>query len=149
MAQARDVPQADHIRLDLHHVRGEEVGGIVAIAVPVREAQHPQLLDTDRRKAVPELGRAHRGESCRWPRLRVARAQGAAHVVLAVPVAAAESLEGLAADADELVVVRRPVDLGAVGSWYRDFDQVSDDEVRRLLADPPSSSPTNSDERSD
>jgi putative phosphoribosyl transferase len=69
--------------------------------------------------------------------LQVARAQGASRVVLAVPVGAAETLDELAADADELVTVLRPSDLGSVGSWYRDFDQVSDEEVRRLLSSPP------------
>lgn len=66
--------------------------------------------------------------------LQVARAQGAARVVLAVPVAAAESLAEMAVDADEIVTVLTPSDLGSVGYWYRNFDQVEDDEVRRLLA---------------
>ena len=66
--------------------------------------------------------------------LHVARAHGATHVVLAVPVGAAESLAEMADDADEIVTVLRPTDLGAVGSWYRNFDQVDDAEVRHLLS---------------
>jgi putative phosphoribosyl transferase len=74
--------------------------------------------------------------------LQVARAHGAAVLVLAVPVGAEESLDELAVEADEVVAVWRPSDLGAVGSWYRDFDQVTDEEVRRLLADPPWTDPS-------
>jgi putative phosphoribosyl transferase len=68
--------------------------------------------------------------------LQVARAHGAARVVLAVPVGAADSLAEMATQADEIVALQRPVDFGAVGYWYRDFGQVGDDEVRRILAEP-------------
>ena len=63
----------------------------------------------------------------------VARARGAAVVTVAVPVAARQSLEGLAAD--ELVCLSVPDDLGGVGLWYDDFGQVGSDEVVRLLLD--------------
>jgi putative phosphoribosyl transferase len=65
--------------------------------------------------------------------LQVARAHGARKVVLAVPVAAPESLRSLRADADEIVVIEQPADLVAIGYWYRDFRQTSDGEVERLL----------------
>jgi predicted phosphoribosyltransferase len=48
-------------------------------------------------------------------------------------VAAPESLERLRDDADELVVVSTPFDFIAVGRWYRDFAQTSDEEVIELL----------------
>jgi putative phosphoribosyl transferase len=67
--------------------------------------------------------------------LQIARAHGAARIVLAVPVAPPETLAGLAADADEVVCLEQPVDLFAVGAWYRDFTPVSDHEVVRLLAE--------------
>jgi predicted phosphoribosyltransferase len=54
--------------------------------------------------------------------VRAVRAAGPSRVVVAVPVAAAETCRSLAADADEVV-----------GGWYEDFSTTSDDEVRRCL----------------
>jgi len=65
--------------------------------------------------------------------LAVARAHGAARVVLAVPVAADQTLWSFEEAADEIVALVRPTDLVAVGRWYRDFDQTSDEEVAALL----------------
>jgi putative phosphoribosyl transferase len=64
---------------------------------------------------------------------RVARAHGAERVVLAVPVAPRSTLERLRIDADEIVAVETPVDLRAVGEWYRDFSPVEDAEVVATL----------------
>jgi putative phosphoribosyl transferase len=64
---------------------------------------------------------------------QVARAQGAARVVLAVPVAPRESLENLRNDADEVVCVETPEYFFAIGQWYGDFSQTPDDEVVALL----------------
>lgn len=66
--------------------------------------------------------------ACRW-----ARAQGAARVVAAVPVGAAESVEALRAEADEVVCPFAVDDFWAVSLWYRDFGQTSEDEVRLLV----------------
>ncbi|MFF3325966.1 phosphoribosyltransferase family protein [Streptomyces sp. NPDC002889] len=66
---------------------------------------------------------------------RVARAQGAARVVLAVPLAPAETLAWLRQEADEVVCLSCPDDFGAVGRWYQDFSQTSDEEVGALLAE--------------
>ena len=63
---------------------------------------------------------------------QVARAQGAARVVLAVPVAPASTVEELSREA-EVVCVETPDQFWAIGQWYRDFSQTSDDEVARLL----------------
>ncbi|MFJ5063630.1 phosphoribosyltransferase family protein [Streptomyces nigra] len=65
---------------------------------------------------------------------RVVRGQGAARVVLAVPVAPAHSVTRLRQVADAVVCPRTPRDFGSVGAWYRDFDQVPDAEVVSLLA---------------
>ncbi|WAM23255.1 phosphoribosyltransferase [Myxococcus sp. NMCA1] len=58
-----------------------------------------------------------------------------AAIIVAVPVAAAESCESLAQVADEVVCVRMPEPFYSVGLWYRDFAQTEDDEVRDLLAE--------------
>jgi len=66
--------------------------------------------------------------------LRWARAQGASHVVFAVPVAPRQSLSRLRAEADEVIVLETPEPFFAVGEWYRDFGQTTDDEVVVALA---------------
>ncbi len=61
------------------------------------------------------------------------RERGAAHIIVAVPVAAPESAARLRALADEVVCVQEPEQLGGVGAWYRDFSQTTDAEVAELL----------------
>jgi putative phosphoribosyl transferase len=68
--------------------------------------------------------------------LHVVRDQGAARLLLAVPVAAPESLATFA-DADEVIALVVPRQFVSVGRWYDDFAQLSDDDVRRALDQPP------------
>ncbi|HET7279336.1 MAG TPA: phosphoribosyltransferase family protein [Dermatophilaceae bacterium] len=63
---------------------------------------------------------------------RVARALGAARVVLAVPVAPPEARQEIS-EADELVVVATPSPFFAVGNHYQDFSATTDEEVAKLL----------------
>jgi putative phosphoribosyl transferase len=65
--------------------------------------------------------------------LQVARAHGAARVVLAVPVAPPDTDAALGAAADDIVILETPIAPSAVGQWYDDFSQVSDQEVNRIL----------------
>jgi predicted phosphoribosyltransferase len=65
---------------------------------------------------------------------QVVRARGARRVVLAAPVAPARVPAELADAADEVVVLHASVNFGAVGQFYVDFDQTSDEEVTALLA---------------
>jgi putative phosphoribosyl transferase len=62
------------------------------------------------------------------------RKQGPTRIVVAVPVGSAESCEELAREADEVICARTPEPFYAVGLWYEDFTQTTDDEVRDLLA---------------
>ena len=57
-----------------------------------------------------------------------------AKVVVAVPVADPDVCEALRTVADEVVCLGTPRPLQAVGVWYDDFSQTTDDEVRELLA---------------
>lgn len=68
--------------------------------------------------------------------LHAARARDPAHLVCAVPVAAPESLRTVRSHADELVYLDAPYYFQAVGQFYREFPQVSDAEVVRLLEKP-------------
>jgi putative phosphoribosyl transferase len=56
-------------------------------------------------------------------------------IVVAVPVGAPESCARVAEVADDVVCLHSPASFGAVGTYYLDFGQTSDDEVQRLLAD--------------
>lgn len=66
----------------------------------------------------------------------VVRALGARAVVLAVPVGHPEAMTALGEVADQVVCLECPSSFSAVGGAYRDFTQVSDDEVVALLATP-------------
>ena len=115
----------------------------------VREETARQLAELERRRQIycagrPPLEIAGRtaivvddgiatGATMRVA-LRAVRRRGPAWLVLAAPVAAAETLAALADEADETVCVTAPQGLGAIGYYYEDFHQMSDDEVTALLA---------------
>lgn len=65
--------------------------------------------------------------------LQVVRAHGAARIVLAVPVAPPETVRSLEGIADTIVTLETPAHMVAIGAWYADFTQTSDDEVVALL----------------
>ncbi len=66
--------------------------------------------------------------------LRSLRGRGASRLVLAVPVAAPASLEALREEADEIVCVKAPPELWAIGHWYEDFEPTGEEQVGALLA---------------
>lgn len=61
------------------------------------------------------------------------KAQGPERLVVAVPVAAPETCEAMRREVDEVVCALAPEPFFAVGQWYEDFSQISDEEVRQLL----------------
>jgi putative phosphoribosyl transferase len=63
----------------------------------------------------------------------VLRALGADRIVIAVPVASRLAVTDLRSECDELVCLEDPDPFVAVGEWYRDFSQTTDDEVIALL----------------
>lgn len=66
--------------------------------------------------------------------IRAARALEPRLVCVAVPVAASETAAMVGAEADEVVVAHTPARMRAVGLWYEDFEQTTDEEVRATLA---------------
>lgn len=64
---------------------------------------------------------------------QVARTRGAARIVLAVPVASASLSADLAGLADEIIILISAKPFLAVGQWYEDFSQTTDNEVVELL----------------
>lgn len=65
--------------------------------------------------------------------LRVIREQGAAYLVVAVPIGPVDVCAALASEVDRLVCPWTPRDFVAVGAGYREFGQTTNEEVRRLL----------------
>ncbi|MEU8969380.1 phosphoribosyltransferase family protein [Streptomyces monashensis] len=65
--------------------------------------------------------------------LRHVRRRGPAHLVLAVPVGAPDSVESLTGEADTVVCPHRPAGFAAVGQWYEDFEQLTDAQVLAAL----------------
>lgn len=66
--------------------------------------------------------------------VRLARTAKAASVVVAVPVAPVDVCAALAAEVDQMLCLRTPSPFYSVGHWYRDFDQLNDAQVVRMLA---------------
>lgn len=69
---------------------------------------------------------------------RWAQAAGARRLIVAVPVGAAETAAVLEGEADKVVCLKKPAYFGAVGLWYEQFGQVSDERVLDLLEHFPS-----------
>ena len=61
------------------------------------------------------------------------RQEGAARVIVAVPIAPPETCDAFRDIVDDIVCARTPEPFYAVGLWYEDFSQTSDEEVRQLL----------------
>jgi len=65
--------------------------------------------------------------------IQALRSQHPSRIVVTAPAAAADAVAMLRGEADEVVCLATPDPFYAVGYWYRDFTQVSDDEARGLL----------------
>jgi putative phosphoribosyl transferase len=65
--------------------------------------------------------------------VQAVRQQKPARVIVAVPVGAPSTCDELAQFADEVICARTPEPFSAVGIWYRDFSQTTDEEVRTLI----------------
>jgi len=106
----------------------------------LREVQRRETAYREGRPKIPLTGKTvivvddgiATGSSVRAA-LRGIRQQRPRLLVLATPVASAESIENLQGDADEIVCLETPKDFFAVGQFYRDFQQVSDDQVKAIL----------------
>jgi len=115
----------------------------------IQRAVAAELRELDRREAAYRGGRGPpeltgktvilvddglaTGATMRAAALAV-RERRPARVVVAVPVAAAQTCDEFRDDVDEIVCAVTPSPFHAVGVWYEDFSQTSDEEVRELLA---------------
>jgi predicted phosphoribosyltransferase len=67
--------------------------------------------------------------------VQAVRGGGASAVLVAVPVAPPDAVDRVSQEADEVIALSTPSAFMAVGRWYEQFQQTSDDEVRRVLKD--------------
>ena len=121
---------------------GLDVDGLVSIERAEREelerrailfrAGRPRLDLTGQTAVIVDDGVATGATAA--AACRVARALGARVVVLAVPVAPADWADSLGGEADQLIAAETHSAFYAVGFWYTDFRQTTDDEVIAVLA---------------
>lgn len=110
--------------------RGRQLGEICRRQQRYRQGR-PVAAMAGRRVIVVDDGVAT-GATMRVA-LDAVRMARAAEVIAAVPVGSAEGLEALRAVADQVVCLNTPEIFGAVGAFYLDFTQTSDDEALALL----------------
>jgi putative phosphoribosyl transferase len=68
--------------------------------------------------------------------IAVLKPQHPAKLIVAIPVAASETYNELKTEVDKVVCLMTPEPFYAIGLWYEDFSQTTDQEVRKLLAQP-------------
>jgi putative phosphoribosyl transferase len=127
----------DALRIDVRQLRAKAHGmadDLARRAALFRAGEPPQPVE-GRTVVVVDDGIAT-GVTLRAA-LDVVRAAHPGQLVAAVPVAPPGACAALRAMADRVVCLYRPAQFGAVGQWYRDFTQLTDDEVVRLLAELP------------
>lgn len=117
----------------------------------IEELTHREFLELKRREELYRQGRPAIAISDRTVILvddglatgasmsaavKAVRLQKPKRVIVAVPVGAEKTSRELTRDADAVLCAYRPETFLAVSMWYQDFEQTTDGEVQRLLADP-------------
>jgi putative phosphoribosyl transferase len=113
-----------------------------------RELRRREILYRGERPAVPVRGRTliltddglATGASMKAA-IQALRLQEPRRIVVAVPVAAKEACEEFSTIADEIVCTYTPAPFRAIGLWYEDFSQTTDEEVQQFLRAAPYRAP--------
>lgn len=127
----RDVLRASGLGVrDLSRIEARERGEVEKCARSLRRGQ-PMTPLRGRTVIIVDDGIATGGTA--RAAIQVARAHGAVSVVLAVPVAAPDTVQALRGEADAVVAVETPEPFLGVGQWYQDFSQVTEEQARALL----------------
>ncbi|NMO18676.1 phosphoribosyltransferase, partial [Pyxidicoccus fallax] len=116
---------------DLREIVRRKAGEVDARVARFRQGAEPPWLE-GKRVILVDDGIATGGTI--RAAIRALRARRPGRIVLAVPVAAAETLTELESQVDDVVCVSPARSLHAIGQWYVDFRQVPDEEVVELLA---------------
>jgi putative phosphoribosyl transferase len=130
-------------------INSEIVDAVALAAEDIEAIAAREQVELDRRERTYREGRAAAavagrvailvddglatGSSMRAAVLAL-RQRDAAEVVVAVPVAPPQTCAELEREADAVICARTPEPFDAVGRWYEDFTQTTDDEVRALVA---------------
>jgi putative phosphoribosyl transferase len=125
--RAVDLTGVSHEQLEL--VERIERAELDRRADRYRRGHRPVSL-TNRTAVVVDDGAAT-GSTARAA-CQVARARGADRVIVALPVASPDAIVAIGGEA-EVICLESPHDFRAVGCWYKDLGQTSDDDVGRLL----------------
>ena len=103
----------------------------IARRVKLFRAVRPRALLKDRIVIITDDGVATGATT--QAAIKTAKAENPKRLVLAVPVGSEDTLRRLAIDVDELICLKSPWSLMAVGQVYRNFDPVNDEEVIEIL----------------
>jgi putative phosphoribosyl transferase len=105
-----------------------------------QEIERRELLYREGRPALPVTGRTVvlvddglATGATMLAAVQALRAQKPKRIIVAVPVASPEACDEFRAHVDQMVCAATPEPFYAVGAWYEDFSQTTDDEVRELL----------------
>ena len=120
LTEADIAPVEAEERRELERREREYRAGRPPLDVGARSRSWSMMASRPVRRCGPRCGRCGH-----WTRRRI---------VVAVPVEARETCEEFEEEADEAICAREPEPFHAVGVWYDDFAQTSDEEVRDLLA---------------
>lgn len=139
-------------------VRNEEVIAMLGVDEQTFDALRAGQLDEIERRRIAYLGRRPRAEvtghiaivvddgvatgATTRAALRAVRRQRPAKLVLATPVAPTDTLAELRSEADEVVCLEAHPDFGAIGLYYVDFRQLSDEDVTGILRRFPPTGPS-------
>lgn len=129
--------------LNLHTVHDLGISNEAIAAVEARERQELSRRETEYRGSAPPIDTYGRtviavddglatGSTMRAGALAL-RDQNPRRIIGAVPVAAADVCRSMREVVDDMVCLETPADFFAVGRWYDDFRQTSDDDVRAAL----------------
>lgn len=107
-----------------------------------RELERRELAYREGRRPAPIAGRIvvlvddglATGSTMRAA-VKAVRHHNPAKIIVAVPVGSPDTCREFTEIADEILCAQTPEPFAAVGQWYRDFSQTSDEEVRQLLRD--------------
>ena len=124
--------------LDYLNVPGEVIEAVATDEL--RELERRELLYRGNRPAPDVRGKTvilvddglATGSTMRAAAVAL-RQQGPARIVVAVPVSAAQTCDEYRMGVDEIICAITPENFQAVGLWYKDFSQTTDEEVRELL----------------
>src|SRR6266704_3079584 len=135
---AYEVARALRVPLDVFIVRKLGVPGFEELAIGAIASGGVRVLNEDVARALPNANEIVDDGLATGATMRAAvkalRERDVARIVVAAPVGAPETCRELENEVDEIVCAMAPEYFQAVGQYYEDFSQTSDEEVHELLA---------------